>query len=65
MYRVGLYDRGGEVASREAATFAEVLAIAAELRRPHAVVAVVNDNLADYDTDGLTDDEREQLEAVL
>jgi hypothetical protein len=65
MYRVILADRYGEIASYEAATIFEALTIAGNLRRPQTVVQVVNDDRADYDTNGLTDEEREQLEAVL
>jgi hypothetical protein len=65
MYRVVLADRYGEIVSREAATFSEAMPLAVELRRPQTVVQVVNEDRADYDTNGLTDEEREQLEAVL
>jgi hypothetical protein len=66
-YSVGVYDCAGEFTTREVDTFEECLSVVAEFSRlyPDKVVCAANLDRCDYDTDGLTEDEREAIELVV
>lgn len=66
-YLVEVCDYVGLVVEHERSTFYETLSTAKLLRQqyPRAVVQVTNLDRSDYDTDGLTDEQREQLSEVL
>ena len=63
-YAVGVYDCAGEFAVETLATFDETVTLAARWRReyPGKVVCVSNLDRCDYDTNGLTEDERDALD---
>lgn len=67
MYSVNVYDQAGEFDSTNCATFEIALAMAQERQRqyPRKVVQVFNLDRCDYDTNGLTEDERDALDEVL
>jgi hypothetical protein len=62
-YSVNVYDCAGEYRSTEVPDFTAALAIyvASRARYPGKVVLVSNLDRCDYDTDGLTEDEREAV----
>ena len=66
MYSVNVYDRAGEFERNECGSFELALAVVREKRRayPEKVVKVFNLDRCDYDTDGLTEDEREAVDNV-
>ena len=67
MYSVNVYDQAGEFDSTKCATFDVALAMAQERQRqyPRKVVEVFNLDRCDYDTNGLTEEERDALDEVL
>ena len=67
MYSVNVYDCAGEFDSTKCATFEIALAMAQERQRqyPRKHVEVFNIDRCDYDTNGLTEGEREALDEVL
>jgi hypothetical protein len=65
-YSVGLFDCAGEFAGYDTDSFDEVLAMVAKWERqyPSKVVRVANNDRADYDTCGLTEDESDAIDAA-
>ena len=63
-YSVEIYDCAGTFAETELASFAEALtaASAARVKYPYKVVRVFNLDRVDLGFDGLTDEEREQVQ---
>lgn len=62
-YRVEVNDRAGLYTEATAASWPACLALVRELARkyPDKIVCACNQDLLDVDTDGLTDDERDEL----
>lgn len=65
-YAVGVYDRAGEFERIECDGFGDVLRTVAAKRAayPGKVVEAFNLDRCDYDTNGLTEDQREALDEV-
>ena len=66
-YQVRAADRFGPYASRPCVTFADALAVVREfaIRWPDKFVYIANPRQSDEGNDGLTDDEREEMHAVI
>lgn len=66
-YLVGVYDRAGEYCTTSCTDFAHLLSVVALMRRTYTdkVVRAFNMNRADYDSDGLTADERDAVDEVM
>lgn len=64
-YVVTVFDRAGRFSETSATDFDHCVSLYRMLRRwhPDKVVKACNEGLCDVDTDGLTDDERERLDA--
>lgn len=67
MYSVHFYDRAGEFDFDDAEDFAGCLLLVAAFARkyPDKVVRVSNLDRCDYDTNGLTDGEREAIDDAI
>lgn len=66
-YSVGVYDQAGEYSTTSCTDFAHLLAVYALMRRSYPGKVVQAFNLDNVDLgwhDGLTEDEREQLDEV-
>lgn len=65
-YSVGVYDCAGEYSTTSCTDFAHLLAVVALMRRlyPGKVVQAFNLDRCDYDTNGLTEDERDAVDEV-
>lgn len=65
-YCVTVYDCAGEYSSTSRTDFAHVLHVYAMMRRsyPDKVVQAFNIDRCDYDSDGLTEDERDAIAEV-
>lgn len=66
-FYIEVADKCGVIKERERSTFYETLSLVKQLRQEHPTeaIAVTNIEKSDYDSDGLTDEQREKLTEVL
>lgn len=66
-YVIEVADKAGVLAEKERTTFYETLSTVKQLREqyPHCAIEVTNVEKSDYDSDGLTDEQREKLSEVM